>query len=401
MGQTDDTKILTNCHLATMQAGSAPYGMIRDGAVAVHQGRIQWVGAATELPATYQGWHKQDMGGRWVVPALVDCHTHLVYGGNRIDEFEQRLNGKSYAELAEAGGGILSTVRATRAASLHELIDASRPRLQQMAACGVGTVEIKSGYGLNLTDEIKMLEAARALGQETGVRVRTTFLGAHALPEEFTGKSGAYIDHIVSEMLPEIARRGLADAVDVFCEHIGFSLSETRRVLEAAIALGFPVRLHAEQLTNLHGAQMAAEMGALSCDHLEYLDEAGAKAMGKAGTVGVLLPGAYYFLRETKQPPVQMMLDHGVDLAIATDCNPGSSPTTNLPLMLSMACTLFGLTPEQALTGATRNAAKALGLGDEIGQISTGFTADLVAWELSSPAELSYGFGQAPKCERV
>ncbi|PHR62589.1 MAG: imidazolonepropionase [Robiginitomaculum sp.] len=401
MGQTDDAKILTNCHLATMQAGSAPYGTIHDGAVAVHQGRIQWAGLAAELPETYQGWHRKDLAGRYLLPALIDCHTHLVYGGNRVEEFEQRLNGKSYAELAAAGGGILSTVRATRAASLSELIDVSRPRLQQMAAFGVATIEIKSGYGLNLIDEIKMLEAARALGQETGMRVRTTFLGAHALPEEFAGKSGAYIDHIVSEMLPEIARRGLADAVDVFCEHIGFSLSETRRVLEAAIALDLPVHLHAEQLTNLHGAQMAAELGALSCDHLEYLDEAGAKAMAKAGTVGVILPGAYYFLRETRQPPIQMMLDHGVDLAIATDCNPGSSPTTNLPLMLSMACTLFGLTPEQALTGATRHAAKALGLGDKIGQIAAGFTADLVAWDISSPAELSYGFGQVPKCERV
>jgi len=394
-------QVLTNCHLATMRGGSAGFGTVENAAIVRDNANIIWVGYAKELPQQYQNLPQTDLEQRWVLPAFVDCHTHLVYAGNRIAEFEQRLNGASYEQIAKDGGGIVSTVKATRSATKDELIAQSLPRLQQMQSFGTGTIEIKSGYGLNVEDEIKMLRAARDLGNVEGVRVSTSFLGAHALPPEFTGQSDAYIDMVVEEMLPEIAVLGLADAVDVFCENIAFSLEQTRRVFEKAIVLGLPIRLHGEQLSNSHGCQMAAEMDALSCDHLEYLDEAGAKAMAIAGTVAVLLPGAFYFLKETKKPQVQLLRKYGVAMAIATDCNPGSSPTTSLPLMLSMAVTLFDLTPDEALAGVTRNAAKALGLGEKVGQIAPGFAADLVAWDIKSPAELCYGFGACPPNERV
>ncbi|VAV95141.1 Imidazolonepropionase [hydrothermal vent metagenome] len=401
MEQDKTNRVLSGCHLATMQDADVAYGVLHDGAVAISGQQIVWTGPSSQLPEPYQDWPNQDLNGRWLLPAFVDCHTHLVYAGNRVTEFEQRLQGASYEQIAKAGGGILSTVAATRAASKEELFAQSRPRLEQMSEFGTGTVEIKSGYGLRLDDEIKMLRVARKLGEQTGVRVCTSFLGAHALPPEFAGRSDEYIELVVSEILPEAARLGLVDAVDVFCESIAFSLAQTRRVLEKATELGLPIRLHAEQLSNSQGAQMAAEMGALSCDHLEYLDEAGAMAMAKAGTVAVLLPGAFYFLNETQKPPVQILREQAVSMAIATDCNPGSSPTTNLPLMANMACSLFGLTAEEALAGITRNGAKALGLGDKIGKIAPGFAADLVAWQITHPAQIVYAFGGCAPQEKV
>ncbi len=406
MEQNPQIEVFTHCHLATMDATKPGIGIVRDGAIVSANGTIVWCGAAADLPEKYSQVPARDLGGRWVLPALIDCHSHLVYAGNRVGEFEQRLQGASYAQIAKAGGGIVSTVQATRAASLEELIAVSRPRLDQMRGFGVGTVEIKSGYGLTVQDEIKMLRAARALGEAAGgersdMRVSTSFLGAHALPPEFAGRADEYVDLLVGEMLPEIARLGLADAVDAFCEGIGFSAKQTRRVLVAAVDLGLPIRLHAEQLSNLHGAQMAAELGALSCDHLEYLDEAGARAMAAAGSVAVLLPGAFYFLNETKRPPVDLLREVGVPMALATDCNPGSSPTTCLPLMISMGCTLFGFTVDEALIAVTRAAAFALGLGDKIGQIAPGFSTELSVFDLEHPAELAYGFGQIPPMERI
>jgi len=394
-------QLLTHCHVASMDARKSGFGLIENAALAYEDGRIVWVGSAGDLPSQYRPWPSRDLGGRWVLPAFVDCHTHVVYAGNRIAEFEQRLNGASYAEIAQAGGGIRSTVQATRAASEPDLVRSGEPRVHQMLGFGTSTIEIKSGYGLTTKDELKMLQAARTLGETTGARVSTSFLGAHAVPPEFEGRTDAYVDLVVSDMLPEVARAGLADAVDAFCENIAFSPAQTRRVLEAACDLDLPIRLHAEQLSNSHGAQMAAEMGALSCDHLEYLDEAGVKAMADANTVAVLLPGAFYFLNETKVPPVDMFRAHNVPIAIATDCNPGSSPTTSMPLMLSMACTYFGLTPAQALAGATRHGATALGMGDELGQVRAGYLADLVVWDVVHPSELAYGFGGCPPMERV
>jgi imidazolonepropionase len=394
-------QVLTHCHVASMDARQSGFGKIKNACIVRQDGRVIWVGPQNQLPQEFETWPRQDLGGRWVLPAFVDCHTHLVYAGNRIAEFEQRLNGVSYAEIAQSGGGILSTVRATREASEAELIAVATPRVQQMLGFGATTLEIKSGYGLTSKDEIKMLRAARALGEAHGVRVSTSFLGAHAIPPEFNGRADEYVDLVVNEMLPEVARLGLADAVDAFCESIAFSKTQTRKVLQKACDLNLPIRLHAEQLTNGHGAQMAAEMGALSCDHLEYLDEAGVKAMAEAGTVAVLLPGAFYFLRETKLPPVELLRDYGIPIAIATDCNPGSAPTTSLPLMISMACTFFGLTPVEAIAGVTRNGAAAFGKGSELGQIRTGYLADLMVWDVVHPAELAYGFGQAPDCERL
>ncbi|MBL4594994.1 MAG: imidazolonepropionase [Robiginitomaculum sp.] len=394
-------RVLTHCHLATMRTGGAAYGVVRDGAVAISGTQIVWVGAATDVPAEYRSWAQIDLGGRWVLPAFIDCHTHLVYAGHRMNEFEQRLLGASYADIAKQGGGILSTVFATRKASLDELIKQSNPRLTQMIGFGTGTVEIKSGYGLTVRDEIKMLTAARELGKQAQVRVSTSFLGAHALPPEFSGDADGYVTMITDEMLPEIAGLGLADAVDGFCETIGFSRAQIRKILEKACDLGLPIRLHAEQLSHLGGAELAADLGALSCDHLEYLDTAGAKAMAKAGSVAVLLPGAFYFLNETQKPPVQLLRDEGVAIAVASDCNPGSSPTTHLPLMCSMACTLFGLSVEEALAGVTRNAAKALGLGESLGQIAPGFAAELRVWGIEHPAQFAAQFGGCPPMEII
>ncbi|HKC44615.1 MAG TPA: imidazolonepropionase [Burkholderiales bacterium] len=378
------------------------YGAIHDGAIAVRGGRIAWVGARADLPAALRtaATREHDAGGRWITPGLIDCHTHLVYAGSRAGEFEQRLNGASYEAIARAGGGIRATVAATRAASEAALLDASKPRLKALAAEGVTTVEIKSGYGLETGAEAKMLRVARALGNALPVTVRTSFLGAHALPPEFDGRADAYIDEVCGRMLPELARAGLVDAVDAFCERIGFSVAQTERMFEAARRLGLPVKLHAEQLSNQGGARLAARYGALSADHVEYIEDDDAVAMARAGTVAVLLPGAFYFLRETRVPPVDLLRRHGVAMAVATDCNPGTSPMTSLLLALNMACTLFRLTPQEALAGATREAARALGLAAEAGTLEAGKIADFVLWDIERPAELAYGIGVSP-CHAV
>jgi imidazolonepropionase len=393
--------IWVNARLATMVAGPG-YGEVEDGAIAVRGGRIAWVGARVALPAALRAasTREHDAGGRWITPGLIDCHTHLVYAGSRAGEFEQRLNGASYEAIARAGGGIRSTVAATRTASEAALLEASKPRLRALAAEGVTMVEIKSGYGLDAGSEAKMLKVARALGSALPVTVRTTFLGAHALPPEFEGRADAYIDEVCERMLPEIARAGLADAVDAFCERIGFSAAQVQRVFEAAKKLGLPVKLHAEQLSNQGGARLAARYGALSADHLEYIEEGDAVAMAKAGTVAVLLPGAFYSLRETRVPPIDLLRRHGIAMAVATDCNPGSSPMTSLLLALNMACTLFRFTPQEALAGATREAARALGLAAEAGTLEAGKVADFVLWDIDRPAELAYGIGVNP-CHAV
>ncbi|WP_238587660.1 imidazolonepropionase [Caenimonas sp. SL110] len=376
---------------------ATPYGLIDDAALVVQGGRIAWVGDRAALAPFWseQASEQHDCGGALITPGLIDCHTHLVYGGDRANEFELRLNGASYEEIARAGGGIASTVQATRAASEDDLFAQSLPRLNALMAEGVTTLEIKSGYGLSLEHERKCLRVARRLGAQAGIAVRTTFLGAHALPPEFTGRADEYIDAVL-QMLPALHEEGLVDAVDAFCERIAFSTAQTERVFTAAKALGLPVKLHAEQLSDSGGAQLAARFGALSCDHLEWLGEEGAKAMAQAGTVAVLLPGAFYFLRETKLPPVAMLREHGVPMAISTDCNPGSSPCTSILLMLNMACTLFRLTPEEAWAGVTRHAALALGLADR-GALAQGMRADFVLWDVRSPAQLVYPMGLNPR----
>ena len=388
--------IWLNGRLATM-SGGAPYGAIEDGAVAAAEGRIAWVGPRAELPGAPEALAREvhDLEGRWLTPGLIDCHTHLVYGGDRAAEFEQRLKGASYAEIAQAGGGIVSTVAATRAASEDDLLCAARPRLDALLAEGVTTVEIKSGYGLDLENELKQLRVARALGAALPVTVKTTFLGAHALPPEFAERAEDYIDAVVV-MLPEIAASGLADAVDAFCETIGFSPEQTARVFEASRACGLPVKLHADQLSDLGGAALAARYGALSADHLEYTSADGVAAMAAAGTVAVILPGAFYVLRETQMPPVAALRAAGVPIALATDCNPGSAPVTSLLLMLNMGCTLFRLTPEEALAGVTRHAATALGLGNSHGTLEVGKAADFAVWNIARPAELAYRIGFNP-----
>jgi imidazolonepropionase len=392
--------IWLNGRLATM-CGGAPYGAIEDGALAVQDGRIAWVGPRAELPGLPESLAREvhDLAGRWLTPGLIDCHTHLVYGGDRAAEFELRLKGASYAEIAQAGGGIVSTVAATRAAGEGDLLHAARPRLDALLAEGVTAVEIKSGYGLDLDNELKQLRVARALGAAPGeslaVTVKTTFLGAHALPPEFAERAEDYIDAVVA-MLPEVAASGLADALDAFCETIAFSPEQTARVFEAARAEGLPVKLHADQLSDLGGAALAARYGALSADHLEYTGAAGVAAMAAAGTVAVILPGAFYVLRETQAPPVAALRAAGVPIALATDCNPGSAPVTSLLLMLNMGCTLFRLTPEEALAGVTRHAAAALGLGDSHGSLEPGKAADLAVWNIERPAELAYRIGFNP-----
>ncbi len=391
-----------NCKIATMQANGVPYGLIDDGAILLRDERIEWVGAANEMPQSY--WPRikitQDAGGRLITPGLIDCHTHLVYGGDRALEFEMRLQGASYEAIAQAGGGIVSTVKATRAATEDELAVQSAPRLKQLISEGVTTVEIKTGYGLNLETERKCLAAAqRLIDDGHNVWLYRTFLGAHAVPPEFAGRTDDYVDEVIRMMTALHAERRI-DAVDAFCERIGFSLAQTQRVFDAAKALGLPVKLHAEQLSDSGGAALAAQYGALSCDHLEWLSGSGAAAMAQAGTVAVLLPGAFYFLRETKLPPMDLLRQHGVPMAIATDCNPGSSPCSSLLLMLNMACTLFKLTPEEALAGATRNAAKALGLADR-GVLAAGLRADFVLWDVAMPAQLCYVIGANPRFKTV
>ncbi|WP_029046012.1 imidazolonepropionase [Cupriavidus sp. amp6] len=382
-----------NCHLLS---DADPARAIRDAALVVEQGRIAWLGAAAELPQQYRDLARHNANGAWITPGLVDCHTHLVYGGQRADEFAMRLAGAGYEEIARAGGGIVSTVRATRAADEDTLFAQAAARLQPLLAEGVTAIEIKSGYGLSLEAERKQLRVARRLGEQFGVAVHTTFLGAHALPPEYAGRADDYIDLVCGTMLPALAEEGLVDAVDAFCESIGFSIAQTERVFDAAARHGLRVKLHAEQLSNLGGAALAARHRALSADHLEHLDEAGVAAMAEAGTVAVLLPGAYYFLRDTNLPPIALLRQHGVPMAISTDHNPGTSPVTSLLLMMNMACTLFRLTVPEALAGVTLHAARALGASDRHGKLEAGRVADFVLWRVDSPAELAYWFGRNP-----
>jgi imidazolonepropionase len=385
-------RLLTDCHVATMDpAVPGGFGAIEDGAIGIQDGRIVQVGRRIDL-AGYRARRVEPLGGAWVTPGLIDCHTHLVFGGNRASEFEQRLNGAGYEEIARAGGGIAATVKATRLASVEQLVEQARPRLRALMKGGATTVEIKSGYGLDVPSEMKMLEVARALGEIEKVRVVPTLLALHALPPEHESRQD-YVRLAVEEMIPAVAEAGLAHAVDAFCESIGFTPDEVRTLFEAADEHGLRVKLHAEQLSNLHGAALAADYGALSADHLEHADEGAVEAMARAGTVAVLLPGAFYALRETKKPPVELLRRHGVPMAVATDCNPGTSPVLSPTLMLSMACTLFGLTPEEALAGMTVNGARALGLEREVGTVATGKAADLCVWRVSRPAELAYWIG--------
>jgi imidazolonepropionase len=385
-----------------MQEGaSTPYGLIEDAALVTQGGQLAWVGPEKELPSEMRDrcTHAHDCGGALVTPGLIDCHTHLVYGGDRAHEFELRLQGAGYEEIARAGGGIASTVKATREASEADLLAQSLPRLRALMAEGVTTVEVKSGYGLSLEQEAKCLRVARRLATHEPVQVRTTFLGAHALPPEFSGRPDAYIDEVI-RMLPLLHAQGLVDAVDTFCERIAFSTAQTEKVFQAAKSLGLPVKLHAEQLSDSGGAQLAARYGALSCDHLEWVSADGLDAMAHAGTVAVLLPGAFYFLRETRVPPVELMRQRGIAMAISTDCNPGSSPCTSLLLMLNMACTLFRMTPQEALAGVTRHAARALGLPDR-GVLAAGLRADFVLWNVQRPAQLAYTMGFNPHLRTV
>jgi imidazolonepropionase len=383
-----------HAHLATM-AGEQPYGAIRDGALAVLGGRIAFAGPRAALPGAPDELAREvhDARGAWITPGLIDCHTHAVYGGDRAGEFEQRLAGATYEEIARAGGGIAATVRATRAASAEELFAAALPRLRARLSEGVTAVEIKSGYGLDLENELKLLRVARQLGERTGMAVRTTFLGAHALPPEFAGRPDDYVELLCAEVLPAAARERLADAVDAFCERIAFTPAQTERVFAAAARLGLPVKLHADQLSDGGGAALAARAGALSADHLEHTSEDGVRALAAAGTVAVLLPGAYYFLRETTPPNVAALRRHCVPIALATDGNPGTSPVESLLLMLNMGCTLFRLTPEEALRGVTRNAARALGLAQERGTLAAGKVADFALWDVATPAALAYRIG--------
>ena len=392
--------LFRNAQIATMTPGKS-YGLIENGAVVISANRIKWVGAEKELPDEFAGLQGKNLEGRLVTPALIDCHTHLVYGGSRATEFELRLKGASYEEISRSGGGILSTVKATRTATEEELFTQSLPRFDALLAEGVGTVEIKSGYGLDLETEIKMLRVARKLGKERSVRVKTSFLGAHAIPPEFSGKADAYIDFVCEEVLPVVHYENLADAVDGFCENIAFSPKQISRVFERAKSFGLPVKLHAEQLSNLGGATLAAKYGALSADHLEFLDQTGVEVMAESGTVAVLLPGAFYTLRETQLPPLDSLRKAEVRIAIATDCNPGSSPLTSILLCMNMSCTLFRMTPEEALCGVTIVAAQALGIGDEVGTIEVGKKAELAVWNLDQPAELAYRAGFNPLEEMV
>ena len=402
MGTEKDTvRVWRNARLATLDESLPGLGTIENGAIAVRDGRIAFVGPQDALPSEFSAVETVDCQGRWITPGLIDCHTHLVHAGNRAHEFELRLAGASYEEIARAGGGIVSSVKALRAAGEDDLVRQTLPRLDALIAEGVTTVELKSGYGLDTENELKSLRAARRIAEERDVTVRTTFLGAHALPPEMNGDKAAYIDKVVEEMLPAIAAEGLADAVDGFCEGIAFSPEEMAKVFDAAKAHGLPVKLHADQLSNLHGAELAARYGALSADHLEYADDAGAAAMAKAGTVAVILPGAFYFIRETKKPPVDLFRKHGVRMAIATDSNPGTSPLTSLLLTMNMAATLFGMTVEECIAGVTREAARALGLVDEVGTLEAGKWADFVLWDIGRPAELVYRMGFNPMHARI
>jgi imidazolonepropionase len=389
------------CRLATLSPSHQGLGAVEDGVIAATDGRIVYAGPAADAPSALDAKQRTNCDGRWITPGLIDCHTHLVYGGNRAQEFEQRLAGASYEEIARAGGGIVSTVKATRHASAEQLVAAALPRLDALIAEGVTSIEIKSGYGLELDTERRQLQAARRLGNERAVSVRTSFLGAHTVPPEMKGNSTGYIDAICETMLPEIAAEGLADAVDAFCEGIAFSPDETARVFAKARALGLPVRLHADQLSNLHGAALAARFGALSADHLEYADDEGIAAMGQAGTVAVVLPGAFYFIRERQVPPIEAMRRHQVPIALGTDSNPGSSPLTSLLLAMNMGATLFRLTVDECIAAVTREAARALGLFADAGSLERGKYCDLAIWDIERPAELVYRMGFNPLHARV
>ncbi|SJM30082.1 imidazolonepropionase [Mesorhizobium delmotii] len=397
-----EVRLWRNARLATMAESVAGLGIVEHGAIAARDGVIVYAGPEADMAAALlQDAEIVDCRGRWITPGLIDCHTHLVHAGNRANEFEMRLAGATYEEVTKAGGGIVSSVKALRAASEHELVTQSLPRLDALIAEGLTTIEIKSGYGLDLENEQKSLRAARLLGEHRPVTVRTSFLGAHALPPEAKGDKDAFIDRVAKEILPAVAAEGLADAVDGFCEGIAFSPEQISRVFDAAKAAGLPVKLHAEQLSNLHGAELAARYGALSADHLEYTDEAGAAAMAKAGTVATILPGAYYFIRETKKPPIGLFRQHGVRMAVATDCNPGTSPLTSLLLTMNMAATLFGLTVDECLAGVTREAARALGLLGKTGTLEAGKSADMAIWDIERPAELVYRMGFNPLHARI
>jgi imidazolonepropionase len=387
--------LLTDARIATMRAGEADYGTIEDGALAIAGGSIAWLGPAAEIPGLTAS-ATRSLDGRWLTPALIDCHTHLVFGGDRAAEFEQRLQGTSYEEIAAAGGGILSTVTATREASANQLLDGALPRLLALAREGVATVEVKSGYGLDVESEIRMLEVGRRLGETAGVTVRTTLLAAHTVPPEYQGKADAYIDLICDELLPDVAERGLADAVDAYCEAIAFDAVQIAKLFSRSQELGLPVKLHADQLSDGGGAELAAHFGALSADHLEYTSRQGVRALADASTVAVLLPGAFLTLGETQHPPVAELRGAGVPIALATDCNPGTSPLCSIQFAMGLGSRLFGLTPEECLAGVTREAARALGLGDERGTLDVGKRADIAIWDLPHPRDLSYWLGGNP-----
>ena len=395
--------IWINVNIAAMTGGGQPYGAQKAAAVAVDDGKITWLGPMADLPGRPNDLAKtvQDCAGHWMTPGLIDCHTHLVFGGNRVKEFELRLKGASYEEISKAGGGIRSTVTATREETERMLFERAERRLRRLMSEGVTTVEIKSGYGLDTETEMKMLRVARKLGEKLPIRVKTTFLGAHALPAEYANDSAGYIDLVCREMIPAVAAEGLADAVDVFCEGIGFTIDETRRVFDAAATHNLPIKAHAEQLSNLGGTRLACEYGALSADHLEYLDKAGVKAMAETGTIAVLLPGAFYFLRETQLPPVAALRSNNVPIAIATDLNPGSSPAQSILTMMNMAATLFEITPEEALAGASAHAARALGIQAETGTLEIGKTADFALWDIAEPAELTYWIGNMEPVQTI
>ena len=393
-------KVLNNCQIATMLSNGTPYGLIKDAMVVLDKDRIVWAGRAVDSPDRNHDAEHINLGGRLITPALIDCHTHVVFAGDRAREFEMRLNGASYEQVARAGGGIVSTVTATRAATQEALIAETLPRVDALIAEGVSMIEIKSGYGLSEEAELKMLRAARQIAQQRDIHITTTYLGAHAVPPEYAGREDAYIDDVCIPTLRLAHAQGLVDAVDAFCEGIAFQPSQVARVFDAARALGLPIKIHPEQLSNLGGVKMATHFGALSADHIEYLDAEGVAAMAQAGTVAVILPGAFYTLRETQAPPITALRDSAVPMALASDCNPGSSPMTSLLLVMNMACTLFRLTPEEALCGVTRNAAKALGMADR-GQIVTGARADLAVWNVQYPAELSYRIGFNPLHARI
>lgn len=386
--------VITDVNLATMDADiNAPYGAIEQGALIIKDNKIAWLGKQTELPEIDAlATPIINAKGQWLTPGLIDCHTHILFAGNRASEFEQRLNGVSYQEIAQQGGGIASTVRATRAADEETLFVAGKNRLNSLLSEGVTTVESKSGYGLDLATELKLLEVNKVLNDNHPIDIQSTFLGAHALPPEYKNNPDAYIDLVCEVMLPAVAEQKLAHAVDVFCENVGFSYEQTKRVFAAAQSLGLPVKCHAEQLSNQHGSELVAEFKGLSADHIEFLDEAGVKAMAAAGTVAVLLPGAFYFLRETQMPPIELLRQYNVPMAIASDFNPGTAPLCSLRLMLNMGCTLFRLTPEETLKGVTVHAAQALGLTDR-GVLKVGMRADLALWDVATPAQLSYQFG--------